>query len=401
MIRGRAAFGLLGLVLLAGCARSSAPPHSSAADSAAAVAFAPSVNAFGCELYRALTETTSGNITISPLSLSTCLGMACVGARGATQDEMERVLHLSGDFTSGYRALRGRVAAEPLEVTNRLWVQKGAGVLADYQATLRDDFGSSAATMDFADDPEGSRQKLNRWFSDQTKGRIGELLPAGSIDAATFAVLGNAVYFVGKWKEPFKHDGTHPDLFHLNGDSTITMSMMHWSGERALARLPGARMVELDYIGGLSFLVVLPDSVDGLYDLERHLTADSLATWCARLAPLRMELALPKFTARSASMLAGTLEALGMETAFNTSADFTGISARKPLSLGVVAHQAFVQVDEEGTVAAAATAARVTTTATRVLEEIEFFYVDHPFVFAIRDRATGCLLFLGRFTGTG
>ena len=123
-------------------------------------------------------------------------------------------------------------------------------------------------------------------------------------------------------------------------------------------------------------------------------------TWCARLAPRQMELALPKFTARSASMLAGTLEALGMETAFNSQADFSGIAAR-PLSLGVVAHQAFIQVDEEGTVAAAATAVEMATTATREFVEVEVINVDHPFLFAIRDRTTGCLLFLGRFTGTG
>jgi serpin B len=155
-------------------------------------------------------------------------------------------------------------------------------------------------------------------------------------------------------------------------------------------------MIQLNYQGSLSFLVILPDSLDGLAALERMLTADSLAAWCARLSRHEVQLAMPKFDAKSAHLLTPELEALGMEIAFSNEADFSGISSQKPLFLDVVAHQAWVHVDEEGTVAVAATGAEIATTATIAVESIEILTVDHPFLFAIRDRATGCLLFLGR-----
>jgi serpin B len=398
MTRGRAAIRLLGLaLLLGGCARSGTSHRQSPADSAAAVAFSPSINAFGCELYRALAET-PGNIAISPLSVSSCLGMACVGAAGPTREEMERALQVSGDFATGYRVLRERFTAQPgdtLAVVNRIWIQRGEDIRGNYRRTLERDFAASAGKLDFGRDPESARATMNRWFSEQTGGRVGELFPAGSIDAGTYAVLGNAVRFVGKWQDPFEPGDTLPGPFHPNPDSTITVPMMHQSGELAFARIPDARMIQLNYQGSLSFLVILPDSLDGLAALERMLTADSLAAWCARLSRHEVQLAMPKFDAKSAHLLTPELEALGMEAAFSKEADFSGISSRKPLFLDVVAHQAWVHVDEEGTVAVAATAT-VTTTATIVLERIETVTVDHPFLFAIRDRATGCLLFLGR-----
>src|SRR5690348_10208720 len=184
MTRGRAACLLLGLVLFsAGCGRSKPPgSHQSSADSAAAAAFAPSINAFGCELYRSIAET-PGNISISPLSVSSCLGMACVGAAGPTREEMERALQVSGEFGPGYRVLRERFLGQPgdtLGVTNRIWIQRGEDIKGSYRRTLERDFAASAGKLDFSRDPESARTAMNRWFSEQTGGRIAELFPAGS-----------------------------------------------------------------------------------------------------------------------------------------------------------------------------------------------------------------------------
>jgi serpin B len=378
------------------------------ADSVPAAAMARSIDAFAAALHGEL-RGRSGNLVHSPLSISSALGLTVAGAAGETREEMRRVLHLPADDAAayeGYRALYARFQEFARDggvrwnLANRLWLQEGTTLLPAYVATTERVFGAKSGTLDFARAPEPSRVTINDWVADQTEDRIKDLFPPGSIGPDTRVVLANAIWFKGKWATTFDVNRTRPVPFHRGGGATVDVPTMHRNLPRPVAAIAGARLLELPYQGDrLGMLLVLPDAVDGLPAVESRLGADSLRAWAAALAAAPVphggtNIALPKFTARTRLELNGTLAALGMPTAFDAErADFSGMNGGRDLSIAVVVHQAFVDVDEEGTEAAAATGVAVRTTSVTIPQE---FHVDRPFLWFIRDRATGTVLFMGR-----
>lgn len=364
---------------------------------------------FALDLYAAL-RSEKGNLFFSPFSLSTALAMTYAGAGGETAAEMAEVLHLPADqaqLHAVFGALvdgleRGAGAGGyRLEIANRLWGQGGYPFREAFLATCREHYGAGFETFDFRADPESGRRTINAWVEEQTRQKIRDLLPTGSITALTRLVLTNAVYFKGDWSSPFDPDDTRDAPFHLAGGKTVEAPLMYQSDRFRFAAHDGFKILELPYADkALSMLVLLPDRVDGLAALEDQLGPERLASWIGSLGPAEVEVYLPRFELTDEFSLAAVLQAMGMRTAFNeprpgdpAGADFTRMAEPRELFIGGVFHKGYVKVNEEGTEAAAATGV-VMVTSVPVQQVV--FRADHPFLFLLRDNETGSLLFIGR-----
>ncbi len=377
------------------------------ADPVPAARYAAANNAFAFDLWQAI-RSRPGNLTVSPASISLALGMTWAGARGETANAMAKALHLGDDVGVEAGAMAAQLAAwnQPdrtafeLRVVDRLFGEKTVEFEKPYLDLVRDSFGAPLERVDFKGAFEPARERINDWVEEQTKDRIVDLLPAGSVDANTTLVLTNAVYFKGEWEHAFTTDATHPADFHVDGARAVQVPTMHRTGDIAYHGDDKLQAVELPYAGDeLAMVVLLPRAKDGLAALERSLDEQSLADVLGKLSTREVALALPrlKLEMSESFTLRTPLEQLGMGIAFRDDADFTGISTKIPIKIDDVAHKTFVIVDEEGTEAAAATGV-VMTTATSVAPPPEAFTADRPFLYLIRDVKTGAILFLGRVT---
>jgi serpin B len=361
---------------------------------------------FALNMYHQL-ATRDGNIFFSPFSISVALAMTYAGARGNTQAQMadaleftlaQEKLHPAFDWLDLALNSRGRGASgkdgEPfrLHVVNRLFGQVDYRFLDSFLDTLALYYGAALFLLDFIGDTEGSRQAINQWVEEVTEQRIKNLIPPGGVDTATRLVLVNAIYFNAAWKEVFDDRATAPGRFTLPDGSAVEVPMMQQPGPMPYAEGEGWRAVELPYDGEeLSMVVIVPDD---LAAFEKVLDAEKLASVIAALGEDQATLSMPRFRIKGQTIpLKDQLSALGMPDAFVFGlADFSGMDGTRQLLIGNVLHQAFVEVDEYGTEAAAATAV-VMDLGSAQLKHLE---VDRPFVFLIRDIQTGAILFLGR-----
>jgi len=371
-------------------------------------ALAADTDAFAADLYDRLADE-KGNLFFSPYSIESALAMVYGGARGETAAQMTRVLHFSlppaqlhpaaGQLINSLEAA-GTVDGKPacaLVVANALWSQKRFPYQPAFQNLVSRNYGGSLEEVDFAEF-EAVRKQINGWVEKQTRDKIKELIQPGNIDGNTRLVLTNAIYFKGAWADPFKKELTKTEPFHVDADRTVPVELMHQQHEFAYMETDDMQAVELPYAGQrLSMVVLLPKKVDGLAALEKQLTAEMINRWVEQLRGREVELSLPKFTMTCQFELAATLQAMGMTDAFSGKADFSGISTAEGMAISKVIHKAFVEVNEEGTEAAAATAVLMGPTgAFRKPAPPVVFRADHPFVFMIRDRETGVILFVGR-----
>jgi serpin B len=260
----------------------------------------------------------------------------------------------------------------------------------------RDCYGAEPARLDFARRPDDARQTINRWVSDQTGGKIPGLFSPGSIDELSRLVLANAVYFHGAWEDPFDARATREDRFTLITSKAIRVLMMKQEGRFRCAVLDDLQILELPYKGRrLSMVIFLPAAWDGLRALERRLSLQMLEKGISELRSRRILVLLPKFTFSSFFPLSSVLSGMGMKLAFlEGEADFSGMDGGRELFISNAVHQAFVDVNEEGTEAVAATMFFMSLMGAR--PEPLIFRADHPFLFLIRDNATGSILFMGR-----
>jgi serpin B len=360
-------------------------------------------NEFAFDLYGQL-RNKDGNLFFSPESISMALAMTYAGARGETADEMAKTLHFTlppNKLHPTYAALirelngEGKKRGYKLSIANALWGQKGEGFKDDFIKLTHDNYGAGLREVDFAHAAEEVRQEINTWVEKQTQDRIKDLLQPGTVDAMTRLVLTNAIYFKGDWSSQFKKDRTREEEFD---DGTGTKTKTPLMQQRARFRYFDAgnlQVLEMPYAGkDLSMVVLLPRKSDGLAELEKLLSADQHAGWLAKAREEEVEVTLPKFKTTSKFDLNDQLSALGMKKAFIAGqANFSGMNGREDLYLGFVLHKAYVDVNEEGTEAAAATGVGVKALA---LPKYPVFRADHPFVFLIRDTHTGGILFLGR-----
>ena len=223
------------------------------------------------------------------------------------------------------------------------------------------------------------------------------MFPPGSLDAQTRLVLTSAIYFYGKWQEPFVPLRTERGPFTLATGGSARASFMNQTATFGYAETPSAQILEMRYAGtGFVFDILLPKTADGLAALEKSLTSEKLTAWLGSLSSRSVQVSAPKFRSESQFSLGKTLSAMGMTTAFTGEADFSGIAGQRNLAISQVVHKAYVDVSEQGTEAAAATGVAMRLTAMRMTERPVVFRADHPFVYLIRDSRSGVVLFIGR-----
>jgi serpin B len=370
-------------------------------------------NQFAFDLYHQLSKQDlgkKGNLFFSPQSISIALAMTYGGARGDTADEMAKALHFGLPKTMlhpGFGALiremngEGKKRGYQLSVANALWGQKGEGFKEDYLRLVKDYYGGGLKEMNFADNPEAARKEINAWVEKQTQEKIKDLLPQGVIDKLTRLILTNAIYFKGDWNSQFKKDRTREEGFDDGSDVKRKVPMMHQTAKFKYLDAGDLQVLEMPYAGKeLSMVVLLPKKVAGLGDMEKSLTADKLAGWLGKVREQEVIVSLPKFKTTSEFSLKDALEALGMKKAFQMpGADFSGINGKDDLYITAVVHKAYVDVNEEGTEAAAATG--VVIGVKSLPPPKPEFRADHPFVFLIRDTRNDSVLFLGRVVEPG
>jgi serpin B len=364
---------------------------------------------FAWELYQVLKEE-DGNLFYSPHSISLALAMTYAGAKGETAKQMADTMHyllsqsaLHPAFNSLALELskRGEGAQGKdekgfrLNIVNAIWGQKDYKFLSNYLDLLAINYGAGLRVLDFIKDPNASRITINDWVSDQTEGRIKDLIPEGSITPLTRLVLTNAIYFNAAWLSPFEEGATANGLFHLINGTDVTVPMMRNTESYGYLKSGNTLAVELPYDGSELSMVILTNTTGKFSDFESNLTYSAIKAILDDLQYTQVALTMPKFEFESQFGLKDALKRMGMVVPFDPmSADFTGIATTEGLQIDDVIHKAFVSVDEAGTEAAAATAVIVGTTS--MPAEPVTVTLDQPFVFLIRDIQTGAILFIGR-----
>jgi serpin B len=366
-------------------------------------------SAFAFALYQALTGK-EGNLFYSPYSISLALAMTYAGARGESAQQMadtlkflleQERLHPAFNWLDAELAKRGEGAAGKdgerfrLNVVNAIWGQKDYEFLPTFLDILAENYGAGLRILDFITETEKSRVAINKWVSNQTEGRIKDLIPQGAISEWTRLVLTNAIYFNAAWQYPFDEDLTANGSFYLLDGGQVTVPMMKQTESFGYAEGAGYQAVELPYDGGeLSMVILLPEA--GKFEaFEEGLQAQQVSEIISGLQPTEVALTIPQFEFESEFSLKDTLEDMGMPIAFSEAADFSGMTVASDLCISEVLHKAFVAVDEAGTEAAAATAVIVNTTSMPEEPRVEVT-IDRPFIFLIRDIETGAILFVGR-----
>jgi serpin B len=362
-------------------------------------------NAFAVDLYGQL-RAQPGNLFFSPESISTAFAMAYAGAHGQTATQMEHVFHYTLPPERLHPAmgalLTGINAAHPhyeLHEADALWAEQGATFLPDFLKTMQDDYSAGLHRVDFEHAPEAARGTINAWVAQETNDRIQNLIGPGALTPQSRLVLTNAIYFKGSWVDPFDANDTESGDFYLSAKQTVKTPLMHRTGDYYYYDGGTFQELELPYKGGdLAMLVLLPKQTDGLPALEKQITPAAVKTRIEKLEYAdKVILTLPRFTMTQQFELNGALSAMGMPLAFSGSADFSGMTGKPDFTISAAIHKAFIDVNEQGTEAAAATAVMMTATAMPMQEPPPIvFRADHPFLFLIRDLRTGEILFMGR-----
>lgn len=368
-------------------------------------------NAFALDLYQRLQDQ-SGNIFFSPYSISSALAMTFAGARGDTAAEMAETLHYLMDqekLHPSFNALDQYLASLAdqdipedqggpfqLSIVNAIWGQENFHFEEEFLNTLAKNYGAGLRLLDYIMEPEESRQVINDWISDQTREKIQDLIPQGAINSDTRLVLSNAIYFKATWLEPFEEILTDAGIFTgLDGKKIPVTMMGHGSDPSFLYyQKDDFQAFQMPYVGReVSMLVIVPD--EGNYmDFESSFTGEILDQILEGMVYRPIRLTFPKFEFESEISLAQILADMGMPSAFSDGADFSGMTGNKDLFISDVFHKAYVNVDEEGTEAAAATAVIMSVTSAPA-DPLEIT-VDRPFLFVIREYQTNTILFMGR-----
>jgi serpin B len=375
-------------------------------------------NQFAFDLYARL-RSKEGNLFFSPYSISTALGMTYCGARGQTESQMAGVLHfpviakpgteLSStlvpdrkQFASAFAEIikdlnsRGEKGGYELRVANALWGQKGFEFLEEYLELIESNYDGKLNEVDFVRAAEAARRTINKWVEKKTNNKIKNLIQKGVLDPMTRLVLTNAIYFKGNWARQFKEDNTKEAPFTLADGKKVDAAMMNQTAEFGYMETESFQGLELPYVDDeLSMIILLPNEIDGLDEFEKTLTVENLSKWLSRLYKRKVVVSVPKFKMTSQFSLASVLKSMGMTDAFSSNANFSGINGKRNLFISAVIHKAYVDVNEEGTEAAAATAVGIKLTSIGP-SRTPVFRADHPFLFLIRDNHTNSILFIGR-----
>jgi len=369
--------------------------------------------AFCVDLYKQLAKK-PGNHFFSPFSIVTALAMTSAGSAGATDAEMAAVLRLNPDpvkrhaecaswarmLNSANGALFKRPAGGmEISTANSIWLATRLQFKKTFVEIAKNDYDAEVRAADFAGNSKKAVKDVNDWVENKTKGKIKDIVDVRAIPPDTALILANAIYFKADWASPFKNESTHDADFTLEGGEKIKAPLMSQttSFNYVNREAEGFAALEMPYKDGrMTMLVLLPHKIDGLAGLEKKLTGPLVIDTIESMKRERVMLYLPKFHAETEYQLADTLSAMGMKLAFTPSADFSGITDVKPTYISAVIHKAFVDVDEKGTEAAAATVVGIRAGSAAPPKPPAVFRADHPFIYFIRDTQTGQILFAGR-----
>lgn len=343
-----------------------------------------------------------GNIIFSPFSIAAALGMTLAGARRNTAKQILTALHVNDDsvfhkhFSQLQESLKKHVPGTAVDLANRVYCAKNFQLLETYRALLEEMYATTAESVDFAGDSDGVRQRINDWVEVVTRSKIKDLLPRDLITDKTVAILVNAVYFKGLWDQPFSRDGTEPMEFHETSTVTTTVDTMFRKGKFKIgySHELKATALEMPYINSTaSMIVLLPNEIEGLSSLHESLSCHRLSQFLAQMkTDDNVYVYFPKFSLGEVVDLKTVLCQLGVNELFASSADLSGISAASGFQFSDAVHKAFVEVNEESTEAAAATAlVRVK----KCVGERTIFKADHPFTFFILGNDPRVVLFMG------
>lgn len=364
-------------------------------------------NEFALSLYKKLGDEEI-NIVFSPYSITSALAVTYAGARGNTAREMARVFWFPEDQRSlhpGFQAftdsvrLSGIGKGTELRLANALWVQEDYQLKQDFLDIAATYYNSNAENVNFKipEDIEKSRQKINHWVESATNHKIKDLLQPGVLNELTRLVITNAIWFNGNWAKSFDKNNTTSSIFNINPAKSISAEFMHQKTDAGYYEDEEIQALELMYKGEKkSMIIILPKDTEGWRLVGRILSLDRLILIINGMEIRKVEITIPRFSYDSQLNLKKTLISLGMIEPFSNDADFSGMTANNDLKIEEVIHKAFIEVNESGTEAAAATA--VIMALKSALEENPFrFIADHPFIYFILDKTTGGIIFMGRF----
>lgn len=363
-------------------------------------------NQFAIALYQQLNaqaDQNNKNLFFSPYSLSSAMAMLYNAAQGETKQQIEQVFYypkvatLNANSAALYQQFNKPNPDYKFVSANDIWIAQGLKPNKSYLDTLAHYYGSQVTNLDFKNSPEAARLKINATIADYTQQMIPALMSPSSISANTATVLTNAVYFKGDWQTPF--NPSEKKLFSLFDGNTVTIDMMHNKADFAYTEDEHAQIIKLPYKGeALSMMVILPKAKDqaAMHNLSESLSTNQIEQWNKSLVKREVIVDLPKFKLQQSYEMTPLLSKMGMPIAFSSQADFSLFSDQIAIKVDAMVHQAVIEVDETGTKAAAATGVIIVPMSLGYSTNRIEFTADHPFIFVIKDNATGTILFLGQ-----
>lgn len=380
--------------------------HNPMKESASVSAISEANNEFALSLYKKIGDK-ENNIVFSPYSIGSALAVTYAGARANTAKEMAQVLWFPEDqalFHPGYKAftdsilLTGKEKGTELRVANALWVQDDYKLRQDFMNLAESCYKAKAENVNFKmpEELEKTRQKINKWVEDMTNNRIQNLLQQGVLKEITRMVITNAVWFNGNWVSPFDTNNTYSSIFNINSAKSISTEFMHQKTDAGYYKDNDIQALEIPYKGGKkSMLIILPKETEGWRLIGRILSTDRMKIISREMKVQEVEMAIPKFSYENQFNLKEILMQMGMKEPFSNFADFSGMTDANDLKIDEVIHKAFIEVNETGTEAAAATAV-IMVLKSALGEQPVRFIADHPFIYFITDKTTGGIIFMGR-----
>ncbi|MCK4852731.1 MAG: serpin family protein [Bacteroidales bacterium] len=402
------AISVLAIIILSGC--KSQKSTTGQADKQAAKfnveSLAHSNNLFTIDLFRQI-QTKSDNLIFSPYSIGTVLAMIYSGSGGKTKAEMSEVLYFPSPdrLDPAESVMKEHILAmdtmpgTDIRLANAIWAQQDFSFSPEYLDRVKQYYDAPLTLMDFIQTPnrEENRKKINQWVEKNTNYRIKDLIQPGVLDASTRMVLTNAIYFNGAWMFPFEEGATSPSLFHVSRQENMTMDFMHQTSSFPYYEDEEVQAISLPYKNGrMSLMVILPKSIEGWKIVSQVINYERITLVRSAMKSREVQLVLPKFRSELLINLRQELTAMGMGTVFSRYADLSGMTGEKNLYVDEVIHKAFIEVNESGTEAAAATAGIIGLKSSLAGDPVRFI-ADHPFIFFLFDQQTACIIFTGRF----
>ena len=356
-----------------------------------------SLNDFSFDFYQQIGSGENDNVFFSPYSIFTALSMAYEGARGNTAAEMQQVLNILqndpatlGSFGKIYNLLNQNQEGYTISTANAFWAHQNYTFLQEYLDLLENFYMAEANELDFAQNVQAA-EIINNWIEEHTNDKIKDMIEPDMLSAYTRLVLTNAIYFKGLWAVPFEEDNTYETDFEIADEETVSVDMMSESDYFNYTETDDLQILKLNYKGDeISMVIILPKE-NNISIAESAIDAENLTTWRNNFNEMEISVQLPKFKFEKKYPLNDILKEMGMLEAFSMNANFSGMDGTLSLFISRVLHQSYVEVNEEGTEAAAATASIMDLKAAPF-----FFFADHPFVFLIQHEETGAILFMGK-----